>query len=67
MMARLQQILATDVPILPLYYPYLFQAFRKKVFEDWYFTPGGFAARIPTAYNKQAFVTGAKTGTKVKS
>jgi len=67
MFARLQEILATDVPILPLYYPYLFHAFRKQVFDAWYFTPGGFAGRIPTAFNKQPFVTGKRTGTDIRS
>ncbi len=63
---RMQEIVATDVPLLPLYFPTLFHIFRKEVFDQWYFTPGGFAGGIPTVFNKQAFITGLKTGTEVR-
>lgn len=64
--ARIQEIIARDLPLLPLYYPDNFYIYKKPVFDQWYFTPGGFAGNIPVATNKQAFVTGVKTGTEVR-
>ncbi|MCA1570395.1 MAG: ABC transporter substrate-binding protein [Chloroflexi bacterium] len=63
---RMQEIVAADVPLLPLFYPTSFHIFRESVFDQWYFTPGGFANRIPTVYNKQVFITGLQTGTEVR-
>ena len=63
---RLQQILAEKLPILPLLYLPLSFAFRKKAFDQWYFTPGGFAGRIPSVFNKHVFVTGRKRGTEIR-
>ncbi|MCA1657234.1 MAG: ABC transporter substrate-binding protein, partial [Actinobacteria bacterium] len=61
---QMQKIIADDIPILPLYYPERFEVFRKRVLDQWYFTPGEF----PTAaHNKQLFVTGMKTGDKIRS
>ena len=34
----------------------------KAVFDAWYFTPGGLFGLHPGPLNKQAFVTGRKTG-----
>lgn len=66
MIDRMQQIVAQDVPLLPLYYPVLFYLFKKSVFDQWYFTPGGFAGAIPTVFNKQVFVTGRKMGLAIR-
>ncbi|MBA2763447.1 MAG: hypothetical protein H0U42_02015 [Thermoleophilaceae bacterium] len=60
--ARLQELAARDLPVLPLYYPTLFNVFRREVFDRWYYTPGGFAGGLPGVFNKQVFVTGSKTG-----
>ncbi|MDQ3630591.1 MAG: ABC transporter substrate-binding protein [Actinomycetota bacterium] len=65
-LARMQAIVARDLPALPLYYPTLFSVFRKSAFDQWYPTPGGFAGGLPGVLNKQALVTGAKTGVQVK-
>ena len=65
--ARAQELIARDVPILPLLYPDSYTMFRKATFDQWYVTPGGVAGVVPTANNKQAFVTGTKTGTKVRA
>ena len=65
MIARTQQILAEDIPVLLLFYPYFHHAYRKGVFNAWYFAPGGFAVRVPPVYNKQAFVTGQQEGTEI--
>lgn len=62
---RMQEIVAADVPVLPLYYSTLFHAFRRSVFDQWYWTPGGFPPVGP--HNKHAFVTGAKTGLRIRS
>lgn len=63
---QIQQLLAQQLPVLPLYYLPLAFAFRKAAFDAWYFTPGGFAGGIPSVYNKQVFVTGEQTGTAIK-
>ena len=67
MIARTQQILAEDVPVLPLVYPYFQHFYHKGVFDAWYFTPGGFGVGVPTVYNKQAFVTGQQEGTSIRT
>lgn len=65
--ARIQQLVARDVPVLPLFYPDVFHVFKKSAFDAWYVTPGGVAGSVPLFGNKQAFITGAKTGLKVRS
>lgn len=62
LLARMQQIVAREVPALPLLYPTLFNVSRKQAFDQWYYTPGGFAGGLPGVFNKQALVTGRKTG-----
>lgn len=64
--AEVQRAVARDLPVLPLYYTTLFFAYRRKAFDQWYFTKGGFGPGIPTVYNKHAFVTGAKRGLEVR-
>jgi len=60
---RMQGILADDLAILPLFYPETDFVFRKRVLDQWYFTPGEY----PTSENnKQLFITGVKTGTKIR-
>lgn len=65
--ADLQRIVARDLPALPLYFPTLFTVFRKEAFDQWYYTPGGFAGGLTGVFNKQVFVTGSKTGLKVRA
>lgn len=60
--ARIQQLVAQDLPLLPLFYPASFNLVRKEAFGAWYYTPGGVAGVIPTLQNKHAFITGRKTG-----
>ncbi|MGH9152914.1 MAG: ABC transporter substrate-binding protein [Acidimicrobiales bacterium] len=63
LVARMQEIVAADVPVLPLYYPRSFLAFRRRVLDEWYFTPG----QYPTADdNKQLFVTGSRAGSDIR-
>jgi peptide/nickel transport system substrate-binding protein len=67
MIVRTQQTLAEDVPVMSLFYPYFQYAYRKGVFDAWYFMPGGFGGGVPTVYNKQAFVTGQQEGTEIRT
>lgn len=60
---RMQEILASDLPALPLYYSTLFSVFRREVLDQWYWAPGGFPL---TAYHRRLFVTGLKTGTTIR-
>ncbi|MDQ3371154.1 MAG: ABC transporter substrate-binding protein [Actinomycetota bacterium] len=66
LVARMQRLIAGDVPALPLYYPTLFSAFRKDVLDQWYYTPGGFAGGLPTVLNKHVLVTGSRTGLEIR-
>ncbi len=60
LIARMQDIVAADLPLVPLYYPTRFHIFKTDVFDQWTFTPtNGF---LGGPYNKQLFVTGARTG-----
>lgn len=62
LVAEMQQIVAEEVPVIPLYYPDRLWLFRKSVFANWYYTPGGIFGGNPQTYNKHALVTGKKTG-----
>jgi peptide/nickel transport system substrate-binding protein len=62
--AQMQLILADDLPVLPLYYPEVTMIFRKRVLDQWYFTPGQFPSPED---NKQLLITGQKTGTAIRS
>ncbi len=64
--ARMQQIIAQDLPLLPLFYSDSVHVFDRSVFDAWYFTPGGVAVRIPTPFNRQVFVTGRDEGTSIR-
>ncbi|HWC25461.1 MAG TPA: ABC transporter substrate-binding protein [Solirubrobacteraceae bacterium] len=66
MLARMQEIVARDLPALALYYPTVSHAFREQAFERWYVTPGGFAGGLPGVLNKHALVTGRRTGLRVR-
>ncbi len=61
--AQMQQILAEDLPVLPLYYPEIETIFRKRVLDQWYVTPGHFPV---SEENKHLFVTGQKSGLEIR-
>ena len=61
--AQMQAILAEDLPVLPLYYPETAIIFRRRVLDQWYFTPGQFPSPVD---NKHLFITGMKTGTRIR-
>jgi peptide/nickel transport system substrate-binding protein len=66
MVYEMQEILAEDVPIIPLYYPDRNHIFAKSALDSWYYTPGGFGAGVPMAWNKHIFITGQETGLQIK-
>ncbi len=63
---RMQMILAQDLPALPLYYTARVVVYNAEVFDNWYFTPGGYGGGIPMPFNKHQFITGLETGLKIK-
>jgi peptide/nickel transport system substrate-binding protein len=67
LLARVQEIVADDLPVAMLYYTKFFYAFRRSVFDQWYYTPGGFGPGIPDVYNKHFYITGRKTGLEVRA
>lgn len=62
LVARIQQIVAEELPVMMLYYTTFFWAYRKSVFDQWYYTPGGFATGLSDIYNKHAYIAGKKVG-----
>ena len=65
-LGQIQELVAADLPLLPLFYPTPYHIFRPETFDAWYYTPGGLGGNIPTATNKHAFVTGVRTGTDIR-
>ncbi len=59
---QIQRMVSEDVPVLSLYIPTRLLIFDKGTFDAWYFTPGGVWGAYPGPENKQAFLTGRKTG-----
>ena len=66
MVGEIQRLVAEDLPVAMLYYTTLFHAFRKTVFDQWYYTPGGFGPGIFEVYNKHVYITGRKEGLQVR-
>lgn len=62
----MQDILAQDLPVLPLYYTARVVVFNADVFDNWYYTPGGWGGGIPMPYNKQQFIVGQPTGLTIR-
>ncbi|MCP9488408.1 MAG: ABC transporter substrate-binding protein [Solirubrobacteraceae bacterium MAG38_C4-C5] len=60
--ARMQQIIASDLPLLPLVYPTSFTIVNNEAFDGWYYTSGGVGGTVPSVNNKHAFATGRETG-----
>jgi peptide/nickel transport system substrate-binding protein len=60
LVVKMQELLADDVPVIPLYVPTRIALFNAKVFDGWYYTPGCSPCRATR--NKHMFVTGKKTG-----
>jgi peptide/nickel transport system substrate-binding protein len=66
LVGQIQEIVAEDLPVAMLYYTTMFFVSRTSVFDQWYYTPGGFGPGIPDVYNKHPYVTGTKLGTEVR-
>ncbi|MBW1992089.1 MAG: ABC transporter substrate-binding protein, partial [Deltaproteobacteria bacterium] len=56
LVARAQELLAQELPALPLYYPTFYLAHDGRV--PWFFTRGGIAKGIPLYFNKLALLPG---------
>ena len=65
-LARMQEIVARDVPALPLYHPTVSHPFARRAFDRWYVTPGGYAGGLPGVLNKHALITGNRTGLRIR-
>ena len=66
LVGQIQRIVAEDLPVAMLYYTTFYYAYRKDVFDQWYYTPGGFGPGIDEVYNKHPYITGRKRGTEVR-
>ena len=63
---EMQSILAEDLPGLPLYYTARVVVFNTDVFDNWYYTPGGWGGGIPMPYNKHQFIVGQPIGLDIR-
>ncbi|MDT8902147.1 ABC transporter substrate-binding protein [Anaeroselena agilis] len=52
----MQEMLADDLPTIPLYYRKMYFAYRPGKLDGWFYTPGGIALGIPTELNKLVFI-----------
>ena len=66
MVDEMQAILAEDLPVLALYYTDRVVAYNAQVFDNWYFTPGGYGGGIPMPYNKHQFIVGVPQGLSIR-
>jgi peptide/nickel transport system substrate-binding protein len=55
---KMQQIIADELPTLPLYYRSIYFAYDPNKLDGWYYTNGGVGSGIPTEMNKMIFVEG---------
>ncbi|HEX8770306.1 MAG TPA: ABC transporter substrate-binding protein [Acidimicrobiales bacterium] len=65
--SQIQKKVAEDVPVVMLYYTDFIWVFKRSVFDQWYYTPGGIGTGLPNIYNKHAFITGYKEGLKMRA
>jgi peptide/nickel transport system substrate-binding protein len=63
---EMQAILAEDLPVLALYYSARVVVYDAGVFDNWYFTPGGYGGGIPQPYNKHQFIVGVPEGLAIR-
>ncbi len=63
---RMQAILAQDLPALALYYTDRVVVYNADVFDNWYFTPGGYGGGVPMPYNKHQFIVGMPEGLSIR-
>lgn len=53
---RIQEVLAEELPAIPLYYPASLTAFHPGKGIRWFYTPGGIGKGVPIAQNKLALL-----------
>jgi peptide/nickel transport system substrate-binding protein len=63
---EMQSILSQDLPVLALYYTARLVVFNADVFDNWYYTPGGYGGGIPMPYNKHQFIVGSPAGLTIR-
>ncbi len=63
---RMQAILAEDLPVVALYYTARVVVYNAGVFDNWYYTPGGFGGGVPMPYNKHQFIIGLPEGLTIR-
>jgi peptide/nickel transport system substrate-binding protein len=56
--ARLQEIIAEELPTLTLYYRKITFAFNSETLNGWFFTKDGVAQAVPTVQNKLVYIRG---------
>ena len=66
LVGQAQKLVAEDLPVAMLYYTKLYFVYRKSVFDQWYYTPGGFGTGIADVYNKHVYITGRQRGLEVR-
>lgn len=57
---EMQSIIATDLPMISLYYPDRYYIYKRGGVENWFYTVGGMGGGVPTALNKALLATGKK-------
>ena len=55
---ELQEIIAEELPCLPLYYKKAVAAYNNTIFDGFYYTPDGISIAVPFIMNKLVFVSG---------
>jgi peptide/nickel transport system substrate-binding protein len=63
---EMQVILAQDLPALALYYTDRVVAYNAELFDNWYYTPGGFGGGVPMPYNKHQYIVGLPEGLAIR-
>jgi peptide/nickel transport system substrate-binding protein len=63
---QMQAILAQDLPALALYYTARVVVYNAQVFDNWYFTPGGYGGGIPQPYNRHQYIVGVPEGLDIR-
>jgi peptide/nickel transport system substrate-binding protein len=65
--ARMQAIVADEVPTLPLAYRIVYSAYRPGTFDGFVYTPNGIAGGVPSEYNKMIFINETAAGNTSRS
>lgn len=55
---KMQQLIADNVPTIPIMYRNVYSACNQEKFDGFFYTPGGVGGGVPTEYNKLAFIYG---------